>query len=104
LSSGSANGFVLVLAVGGAALALWIVAAFPHRGPRDLGRALIHVLVSVLGGAGIAPGIRGLTALGIPAAAYVGTFLIALPGLTYMFLAAAWMMRVLRDHLQGARP
>ena len=30
-------------------------------------------------------------------------FLIALPALTYMFLAAVWLLRVMRDYMQQTR-
>jgi hypothetical protein len=63
---------------------------------------LLHILLSIAVGAAISPGIHAIAAIGVPAAAYVGTFGIALPALTYMFLAAAWLMRVMRDFFQGA--
>jgi hypothetical protein len=103
MASGSVNAFVALLCVGAAALALWIAVCLPDFGPRELQQALLHVLASVVVGSVIAPGIREITSIGVPAPAYVGTFGIALPALTYMFLAAAWLMRVMRDLFQGAR-
>jgi hypothetical protein len=99
----SVQTFVTILGVGSAALALWIVVRLPQMGPRDLPQALLHILLSIVIGAGVAPGIRGIAALGLPGAAFVGTFGIALPALTYMFLAAAWLMRVMRDFFQNPR-
>jgi hypothetical protein len=99
----SVQTFVTILCVGAAVLALWIVVRLPQLGPRDLPRALLHILVSIVAGYAVAPGIRGIAAAGVPAAAYVGTFALALPALTYMFLAAAWLLRVMRDLLHSAR-
>jgi hypothetical protein len=93
----SVQAFVTILCVGAAVLALWVVVRLPRFGPRDLPHALLHVLLSIVVGAGIGPGIRGIAALGVPGAQFVATFAVALPALTYMFLAAAWLMRVMRD-------
>ena len=103
MSADSTQTFVLILAVGAAVLALWIVARLPQFGPRDLRWALLHILLSIAVGYLIAPLIRGITAIGVPGSAYVGTFAFALPALTYMFLATAWLLRVMRDMLHGAR-
>lgn len=103
MASDSVQTFVTILCVGAAALALWIVVRLPQLGPRDLRRALLHILLSIALGYAVSPLIRGITAIGVPGPAYVGTFAIALPALTYMFLAAAWLMRVVRDFFQGAR-
>ena len=99
----SVQTFVSILCVGAAVLALWIVVRLPQFGPRDLPRALAHIVVSIGIGYAVAPGIRGLAALGVPGAAYGGTFGLALPALTYMFVAAAWLLRVMRDLLHSAR-
>jgi hypothetical protein len=99
----SVQTFVTILCVGAAVLALWIVVTRPRLGPHDLRRALVHVLLSIAIGYAISPGIRAIAAIGVPAAAFVGTFGIALPALTYMFLSAAWLMRVMRDFFHGAR-
>jgi hypothetical protein len=102
MASDSVQTFILILALGSAVLALWIVVRLPQLGPHDLRRALLHIVLSIAVGYVVAPLIRGITAIGIPGPAYVGTFAFALPALTYMFLAAAWMMRVMRDLFQGA--
>ena len=36
-------------------------------------------------------------------AAFVGTFGVALPALTYMFLAAAWLLRLMVGYFQQPR-
>ncbi len=97
MTADSVQTFVTILCCGAAALALWIVVRLPQLGPRELRSALLHILLSIAIGYATAPGIGAVAALGVPGAAYVGTFAIALPALTYMFLAAAWLMRVMRD-------
>ena len=99
----SVETFITILCVGAAVLALWIVVTKPKLGPHDLRRALLHILASIAIGYLIAPGIRAIAAIGVPGAPFVGTFGVALPALTYMFLAAAWLMRVVRDFMHGAR-
>jgi hypothetical protein len=103
MASNSVQTFVTILCVGAAVLALWIVVRLPDRGPRDLRHALLHIGLSIAIGYAVAPIIGAIASVGIPAPAYVGTFAIALPALTYMFVAAAWLMRVLRDFFHGAR-
>lgn len=97
----SMNSFVIALALGAAVLAIWIVARFPSIGPPNLSRALVHLMAAVVVGVVTAPAIRGIAALAVPGAAFVGTFGVALPALTYMFLAAVWLLRVMRDYLQN---
>jgi hypothetical protein len=103
MTSDSVHTFVMILCCGAAALALWVVVRLPQLGPRDLRRALLHILLSIAVGYVTAPAIGAVAAVGVPGAQYVGTFAVALPALTYMFLATAWLMRVMRDFFQGAR-
>jgi hypothetical protein len=101
VSDVSVEGFVAALLIGSALLAMWILVRLPKFGPVELPKALLHVFASVVVGAGIAPGIRAVGAAGVPGAQFIGTFAIALPALTYMFLAAAWLMRLMRDFFQN---
>jgi hypothetical protein len=96
----SVDSFVIVLCLGAALLALWIVARVPKMGPASLARALAHVVVAVLVGVGTGPAIQSIAALSLPGITYVVTFGIALPALTYMFLASAWLLRVMVQYFQ----
>ena len=49
----------------------------------------------------IVPAIHVVRGTGLPAAQFVVSFGIVLPALTYVFLAAAWMIRAAAGHLQG---
>jgi len=99
----SIESFVLVLCVGSALLAFWLVVRFPEVGPDDLTWAMLHVGISSVLGQLTLPAIRLVAATDVPGARFVASFGIVLPVLTYMFLAAAWLIRALTGRLQGPR-
>jgi hypothetical protein len=79
--------FVLALALGAGALALWLHARFPALAPERLGRTIVHavaafVLLQLL------PGV-GQSVAGI----FLGVFLFVLPGLVYALLCSLWMIK-----------
>jgi hypothetical protein len=96
----SVDSFVIVLCLGAAVLAMWIVARLPKIGPANLPRAMIHVMAAVAVGAVTGPLMQSISGLSLPGAAYVLTFGIALPALTYMFLATVWLLRVMLSYFQ----
>jgi hypothetical protein len=95
-------GFVSGLAAGAALIALWLDCRFDARRPESPQRRFVHgVLAFAL--LQIAVGLFGR--LG-DATAAVGqrmsaTFLLLLPSLIYVFLAAVWLVRVV---VEAARP
>jgi hypothetical protein len=93
--------FVLFLCTGSALIALWVVARFPDFGPDDITLSLLHVAVSAVVLQLIVPGIHAVGFMGQPAAEYVGAFALVLPGLTYVFVAAGWLIRATGQRLQG---
>jgi hypothetical protein len=93
--------FVLFLCTGAAVLALWLVVRFPERGPDDVTKALLHVALSVLVLQLLVPAIHVVGGTGVPGAQLIVSFGIVLPGLTYVFLAAAWMIKAAQSRLQG---
>jgi hypothetical protein len=97
----SIESFVLFLCIGAALLAIWLVVRFPDRGPSDLTWALLHVALSIVLGQLIVASIGALDTVGVPAARFVAAFGIVLPCLTYMFVAAAWLIRATAGRLQG---
>jgi NAD/NADP transhydrogenase beta subunit len=99
----SIESFVLFLCIGAALLAIWLVVRFPDRGPSDLTWALLHVALSIVLGQLIVASIGALDTVGVPAARFVAAFGIVLPCLTYMFVAAAWLIRAAAGRLQGPR-
>jgi hypothetical protein len=95
--------FVLFLCVGAALLALWIVVRFPSLGPSDVTWAILHLAVSMVLGQLMVGSIGLVGRSGVPAARFVAAFAIVLPGLIYMFLAAAWLIRAAAGRLHGPR-
>jgi hypothetical protein len=93
--------FVLFLCTGAAVLALWLVVRFPERGPDDVTKALLQVALSVLVLQLLVPAIHVVGGTGVPGAQLIVSFGIVLPGLTYVFLAAAWMIKAAQSRLQG---
>ena len=93
--------FVLFLCSGAALLALWVVARFPDFGPDDVTKALLHVALSVVVLQLLVPAIHAVGATGLPGAPFVVSFGIVLPGLTYVFMAAGWLIRATAGRLQG---
>jgi hypothetical protein len=93
--------FVSFLCTGAALIAFWVVVRFPDRGPDDMTKALLHVAASVVLLQLVVPAIHVVRDTGLPAAQLVVSFGIVLPVLTYVFLAAAWMIRAAAGHLQG---
>ena len=93
--------FVLLLCTGSAVLALWVVVRFPDFGPDDVTKSLVHVAVSIVILQLLVPAIHLVTGTGLPAAQLVVSFGIVLPGLTYVFVAAAWLIRATAGRLQG---
>jgi len=93
--------FVLLLCVGAALLALWLVVRFPDLGPSDVTWALLHVALSIVLGQLMLASIGVVGRSGVPAAQFVAAFGIVLPGLIYMFVAAAWLIRAAAGRLHG---
>jgi hypothetical protein len=93
--------FVLFLCSGAALIALWLVTHWPERGPDDMTKALLHVAASVVVLQLLVPAIHLVSATGVPAAQFIVSFGIVLPGLTYVFVAAAWLIKAAAGRLQG---
>lgn len=96
----STSAFVLCLALGAGALALWVDVRFPGRVERSwklvfchliAAGLVIHLLMPEVGtfvrDSGT-PGSYALTAVGV-----------ALPALTYLFLASLWVLKLVQRQL-----
>lgn len=91
--------FVIVLTVAAALLALWVGERFPNVAPQRALVAFVHVLSAVLLiRSGVPGAVRLFVELGSP---LTGIFAIALPGLTYSFLSAYWVLKLIRDAAAG---
>jgi hypothetical protein len=96
----SVTAFLTIEMIGAAVLALWVIVRFPRLGPKSLRSALAFVAVGFL--------VMQLTSFGVgmlvrlPYGTYAALFGCALPCFFVVFLAAAWLMRVLAGSLGGS--
>ena len=96
--------FIVVLTLGAAAIALWASVRFPKIGPDTLPGALLQVMIALAAGFLVVPlGMRSMLTFEPPTGPLLATFLFALPGLTYLFLASLWAMRVLQRIISRGR-
>ena len=94
--------FLILFAVGSAGIAWWIDTRFPALGPESLRAAVIHVGVSVVVAQLIVPaGLHFIVGYGSQPITLAAVFGIALPALTYSFLAAIWVLKLVRGMLGG---
>jgi hypothetical protein len=95
-------GLVLMLALGGGLLALWVEVRWPQVTPRSGGARVVHVLVSLaLVQFVVPPALEAIIADGANVPLDVlALLLIFLPGQVYAFLSAIWLLKSLRALLQ----
>lgn len=96
-------GFVVVLiALGAAAIALWIDVRFPGIAPRDPRGILIHAVVAVAAGQLLVPAGMGLLlAPESEVLRLVAVFGVAFPAITYALLIGIWTIRAAQSLLSG---
>ena len=105
----SAGELAAALAAGGASLALWTAVRFPRLAPRSpRGTAIAFAAALILPSVTLplfVPVGHLVSAVGVGhlASAVGAIFLVALPTLVYMFLAAAWLMQWLARMLAPLR-
>jgi hypothetical protein len=87
------HAFVLALVCGAALLALWIIARFTNFGPRSVIWAIVHVVAACVLLRVVRFPLAAIGGSGIPAAAYVQLFGVALPLFVYGFLSGGWVGR-----------
>lgn len=99
----SISTFIICLAIGAGAVAMWINLRFPKLMPWSMKRLLAHLVVAFLCVYAVSPGITMIVDTGIPAARLVGVFAIGFPGLVYNFLVCVWMIRLAQSAGGGFR-
>lgn len=94
--------YVLVLAVGAAALALWTDARFPRLAPGTMQGVLLHGFAALIALQVVGSSIGGLTSgpYPTPVLAVLG---VALPGLLYAFITGIWTIRLFQGAHAGSR-
>jgi fructose-specific phosphotransferase system IIC component len=90
----SGHGFVVVLVIGAAGLALWFDHRFGRLAPGDIRKTMFHVLAALIAINVVVRGGLAVTLVpGDVARTMLGIFGIALPGLVYSFLVGVWVIR-----------
>ena len=83
--------YLLVFALGGAVLALWLHTRFPDAGPAGPMTVMVHMFAAVLGARLIGP--AALRGAGSDAEVLAMTIGVVLPLVVYMFMSAIWLIR-----------
>jgi hypothetical protein len=95
---------VILIALGAAAIALWIDVRFPGIAPREARGILIHGALAVAAGQLLVPPtLRFVTELESPALTLVGVFGVAFPAIIYALLVGVWTIKNAQNHLSGLR-
>jgi hypothetical protein len=90
----SPQGFVLVIMVGAALLALWFVVRFPSVTPAKIWVAALHVIAALaIGPIAVDVGPDLFSGLPLPRGLVIAVVLGMLPPATYIFLSLAWLIQ-----------
>jgi hypothetical protein len=93
--------FLIVIAVGAGAIALWIDTRFPRFTPKDMRQAVIHVGLSILAAQLAIPLlVKTIAVAGSPAGILFALFAIGFPALIYCLLASIWIIKMLQGALR----
>jgi hypothetical protein len=93
---------VMLIAVGAAAIALWIDVRFPGIAPRNARGILIHAVLAVAAGQLLARVTLGfVTELESAVLTLVGVFGVAFPAIVYALLVGVWTIRNAQSFLGG---
>src|SRR3954467_11599953 len=93
----SNQAFVLVVALGAAAIALWIDVRLKSRTPRRPKWTIVHLGASFVV-LQVMPALVALMVAGAdePGRKMAAIFLLVLPALTYTWLSAIWLLKLLQ--------
>jgi len=97
----SSNGFVLLLTLGAAALALWFDHQFPNLSPRSLSGAVLAVIATGIALNLTLPFAVVLIRGPFPLVPLIGIIGLILPALALTFLSAVWVIKVAVSALGG---
>ena len=97
--------FLIALALGAGAIALWINFRFPGLAPEGVRTAVIHVGVAMVVGMLVVPAIDEMVTGNVSpiVRAVVITFLVGLPALIYALLASIWVILIAQGAMRRYR-
>jgi hypothetical protein len=95
----SVSQFILVVAVGAAAIALWLDVRLDARTPRTVGWTFIHTAGAIFG-LTLMPKLVALIVAGTdsPARKLIAVVAVLIPAFTYCSLAAIWLLKLVQRH------
>jgi hypothetical protein len=93
--------FLVFLALGAGAVALWVDVRMTRLAPSNLRSALFHVGASIVIGQLAVPLLTKLLLEGGSVAySMVAIFAVGFPALTYCFLASIWIIKIVQGSLR----
>ena len=95
--------FLICLAVGAGAIALWLDVRLPKLMPWSLRRLLVHLVLAVSVVYLVGPAMTLVTSSALPAAGLAAVFCVAFPVLIYEFLVGLWLIRLAQASGSGFR-
>lgn len=100
----NAGMFVVLIALGAAAIAVWIDTRFPGIAPRNVRGIFIHAALAVAAGQLLVPvGLDFVRSLESHVLTLVGVFGMAFPAVIYALLVGVWMIKSAQNQLGGFR-
>jgi hypothetical protein len=97
--------FLVALALGAGAIALWINNRFPGLAPGRMVVAFIHVGIAMVIGMALVPAIDAFVEASVSPLmrAIVITFLVGLPALVYALLTSIWIIFIAQSAMKMRR-
>lgn len=97
--------FLVALALGAGAIALWINNRFPGIAPGRIATAMIHVGVAMVIGVALVPAIDAFVEASVSPLmrAILITFVVGLPALIYALLTSIWVILIAQGAMRGLR-
>ena len=97
--------FLVALALGAGAIALWINNRFPGIAPGGIATVMVHVGVALVIGVALIPAIDSFVEASVSplVRAIVITFVVGLPALVYALLTSIWVIFIAQGAMRMRR-
>jgi hypothetical protein len=95
--------FLICLAVGAGAIALWLDFRLPKLMPWSMRRLLVHIVLAIAVVYLVGPAMAFVASSSLPAAGLACVFGVAFPVLIYEFLVGVWLIRLAQASGAGFR-
>ena len=95
--------FLICLAVGAGAIALWVDFRLPKLMPWSMRRLVVHLALAIAVVYVVGPAMTFVTSSDLPAAGLASVFVVAFPVLVYEVLVGVWLIRLAQASGSGFR-